>query len=97
MSATLRLLLTTLLFAIAIVLTINSAMAHSIAPPLLSEHSRPAVRVPDQPVAIVADGKTFHDPKCTFIHGKPEMVSAHEAVNKGYTPCVRCMRQALSK
>jgi hypothetical protein len=97
MSATLRLLLATLLFAIAIALTINSAMAHNIAPPLLSEHSRPAVRVPDQPVAIVADGKTFHNPKCTFLHGKPEMVSAQEAVNKGYTPCVRCMRQALSK
>ncbi|MCU1308268.1 MAG: hypothetical protein JWN45_2963 [Acidobacteriaceae bacterium] len=97
MNATARLILATLLFAIAIALTINSAVAHSFTPPLLSEHSRPAVKVPEQPVAIVADGKTFHDPKCTFLHGKPEMVSAQEAVRKGYAPCVRCMRQALSK
>jgi hypothetical protein len=97
MSATARLILATLLFAMATAVTINSAVAHSFTPALLSEHSRPAVRVPEQPVAIVQEGKTFHNPKCTFLHGKPEMVSAQEAVRKGYTPCVRCMRQALSK
>jgi hypothetical protein len=97
MNATVRLLLATLLFAVAIALTVNSAVAHSFTPTLLSEHSRPAVRIPEQPVAVVKNGKTFHDPKCTFLHGKPEMVSAQEAVREGYTPCVRCMRLALSK
>jgi hypothetical protein len=97
MKTTARLLLATFLFAIAIALTINTAVAHSFSPKLLSEHSQPAVKIPGQTVAIVENGKTFHDPKCTFIHGKPEMVSAQEAVRKGYSPCVRCMRQALAK
>src|SRR3954447_20539574 len=97
MKTTPRVLLATLLLAIAMALTINTAVAHSFSAPLLSEHSQPAVKIPEQQVAIVPDGKTFHDPKCTFIHGRPEMVSAQEAVRKGYSPCVRCMRQALSK
>jgi hypothetical protein len=78
-------------------MALGSVVVGSAGPPLRCEHSRPAVRVPAAQVAIVKDGNTFHDPKCAYIHGKPEMVSAEEAVQKGYVPCIRCMRQALTK
>src|SRR6266446_3192816 len=97
MRTTVPRILATLIFVIAIALTFNAVAAKGIAPELLSEHSHPAVSVPEQSVAIVQGGKTFHDPKCTYLHGKPEMVSAQEAVMKGYSPCVRCMRQTLTK
>jgi hypothetical protein len=95
MRATVRVLMATLIFVIAIAFAFNSVAANNSTPELLSEHSHPAVSVPEQSVAIVHGGKTFHDPKCTYLHGKPEIVSAQEAVKKGFAPCVRCMRQAL--
>jgi len=64
---------------------------------LLSRHSEPAIHMPDRQVAIIAGGKLFHDPSCRYIHGKPEMVSAKEAVQRGYTPCPRCLRKALQR
>ncbi len=69
----------------------------SYGPPLRSEHSQPAVKLPQQPVVVAADGKLFHDPACTHIHGKPERMSALDAVRQGYTPCTRCMRSALKR
>jgi len=64
---------------------------------LRSEHSRPAVILPEGSVAVTPDGKTFHDPACRFVHGPVEMVPAAEAAAKGYVPCVRCMRRALGE
>jgi len=64
---------------------------------LLSRHSEPAIHMPDRQVAITTEGKLFHDPSCRYIHGKPEMVSAKEAVQRGYTPCPRCLRKALQR
>jgi len=64
---------------------------------LRSEHSQPAVKVPKDLVAVTPNGKTFHDPTCKFIHGPIEMIPAKEAAAEGYTPCVRCMREALDK
>lgn len=61
---------------------------------LRSEHSRPAVNVPEGLVAVTPGGKVFHDPACSFINGPVEMIPAREAVEEGYTPCVRCMREA---
>ena len=63
---------------------------------LRSEHSRPAVRVPSRMVAVTPEGKTFHDPSCRYIHGPVQMLPAADAVAKGYTPCTRCMREALT-
>ena len=62
---------------------------------LRSEHSQPAVKVPKDLVAVTPDGRTFHHPTCKFIHGPIEMIPAQEAVAGGYTPCIRCMREAL--
>ena len=68
----------------------------SARPPVLrSEHSQPAKNIPAQQVAIVPDGKQFHDPRCRYIHGKPVMVDAQAAAAEGYTPDPRCMKQAM--
>ena len=75
----------------------GAAWPHSSAAPLRSEHSQPAIAVPARLVAVTAEGKTFHDPSCKYIHGKIEMISAEEAVRRGYSPCVRCMREALKR
>jgi len=69
----------------------------SAGAPLRSEHSQPAVKAPDRLVAVTAEGKTFHDPSCRYIHGPVEMMTAQEAIRRGYTPCVRCMREALKR
>jgi hypothetical protein len=97
MSATVRVIFATLIFVVSIAFALDSSAAKSPIPDLLSEHSRPAITIPEESVAIVKGGKTFHDPKCTYLHGMPEMVSAQEAVKEGYSPCVRCMRKALTK
>jgi len=65
--------------------------------PVRSEHSQPAAKIPDRMVAVTAEGKTFHDPSCKYIHGPVEMMTAQEAIRRGYTPCVRCMREALKR
>lgn len=73
------------------------ARAHAAQAVLRSEHSEPAVTMPAQMVAIVPEGKQFHDPSCRYLHGKPQMVPAEQAVKMGYTPDPRCMRRALQK
>ena len=68
-------------------------------PELRSEHAQPATHVPAGMMVVVsADGKTFHAPGCSFIHHKTQLrtISASEALNEGYVPCVRCMRKYLS-
>ena len=64
-------------------------------PALRSEHSQPAKSLPAQQVAVVPNGKQFHDPHCRYIHGKPVMVDAQTAAAQGYTPDPRCMKQAM--
>jgi putative zinc finger protein len=60
-----------------------------------SEMSQPARRLPQRLVAVVDGGKMFHVPGCPFMHGKYHMVTPEEAVREGYTPCTRCMSEAL--
>jgi hypothetical protein len=57
--------------------------------------SQSARRLQQRLVAIVDGGKTFHVPGCPFMHGKYHLVTAEEAVRKGYVPCNRCMYEAL--
>jgi len=86
--------------AVLAVLAAGYAIGRSASPRgtvLRSEHSQPAVKVPKDLVAVTPNGKTFHDPTCKFIHGPMEMIPGQEAVAEGYTPCVRCMREALGK
>jgi hypothetical protein len=66
---------------------------------LRSEHADPGTRVPpDLMVVVSTSGKTFHgSAKCEFIHGREKLqtLAAREAIQKGYTPCVRCMKKYL--
>ena len=63
-----------------------------------SEHAQDGTGVRSNMMVVVSsDGKTFHVPGCRFIHDKAgsRMVAAEEAIQEGYTPCVRCMKEFL--
>jgi len=67
-------------------------------PGLRSEHARASDHVPAHMTVVVAeDGKTFHVAGCPFIHDKSRLrtITAREAEQQGYTPCVRCMKKYL--
>ncbi len=82
--------------SLAVILVLGARILYpAAAPHLRSEHSRPAAHLHGQMVAIVEGGKLFHDPACTYLHGKARMVTAEEAARLGYTPCPRCMKSAL--
>src|SRR5437660_9464695 len=64
---------------------------------LRSEHADPAAAgTPDDMMVVVSkDGKTFHRPECRYIHDRAqeETITAGQAIQAGYVPCIRCMRQ----
>ncbi len=61
------------------------------APSMRAPMSEPALRPPSANMVVVTDeGKTFHRPGCTFIHGKSTMMPVEEAMKEGYSPCIRC-------
>ena len=64
-------------------------------PRLRSAHAEPAVHMLAQPVVVTAEGKLYHHPDCKYIRGERRTMSAEEAARLGYTPCTRCMREAL--
>lgn len=66
-------------------------------PSLRAPMSEPAVQVPEHMVAVTPDGKTFHKPGCTYIHGPWRMISIEEAIREGYTPCIRCEQGLLHR
>lgn len=75
-------------------------VANSVAVPrpLLSEHAQPGRDIPGDMVVIVSTGtKDFHVAGCPFIHDKDKerTLTAKEAIEQGYVPCVRCMRKYL--
>jgi hypothetical protein len=61
--------------------------------PLRSRHSDPGTATPPALVAVTEDGKLYHDPHCTFIHGPARTESSAAAIAEGYTPCVRCLKR----
>jgi hypothetical protein len=63
-----------------------------------SRHAQPGNNVPPDLVVVVSNGsKLFHVPGCPFIHDKASerTMTAKEAMQDGYTPCTRCLRQYL--
>jgi len=67
-------------------------------PSLRSEHARASDHVPpDMMVVVAEDGKIFHVAGCEFIHdaGGLRTISARDAEQQGYAPCVRCMKKYL--
>ncbi len=75
-------------------------VANSVAVPrpLLSKHAQPGRDIPPGMLVVVSAGaKDFHVPGCDFIHNKDkeQTLTAKEAIERGYVPCVRCMRKYL--
>jgi len=75
-------------------------VANSVAVPhpLLSEHAQPGRDIPPGMLVVVSAGaKDFHVLGCPFIHNKDKerTLTAKEAIDQGYVPCVRCMRKYL--
>ncbi len=64
---------------------------------LRSEHSRPAVRVPQQQVVVTKGGMLFHKPDCKYIKGERQTMSGEEAEREGYAPCTRCFHELLAQ
>jgi hypothetical protein len=66
--------------------------------PSKSLHAVPAKDIPPDMVVVVSSGaKLFHVPGCEFIHDKASerTLTAKEAMQEGYMPCPRCLRQYL--
>ena len=66
--------------------------------PVKSQHAVPAKDIPPDMVVVVSSGaKLFHVPGCEFIHDKAteRTLTAKEAMQEGYVPCPRCLRQYL--
>jgi Putative zinc-finger len=70
-------------------------------PELRSHLALPARGIPPTLMVVVSDdGKVFHVPGCKYLHKhddeNPTLMTAADALRKGYAPCVRCLRQYLS-
>jgi anti-sigma factor RsiW len=77
---------------------VRVANSLAVPRPLLSEHAQPGRDIPGDLVVVVsADAKDFHVAGCPFIHNKDkeQTLTAKEAMEQGYVPCVRCMRKYL--
>lgn len=73
----------------------NRSLFH--APPK-SILAQPANDVPPELQVVVSNGsKLFHAAGCPFIHDKnsERTMTAKEAMQEGYSPCPRCLRQYL--
>ena len=60
--------------------------------------SAPARDIPPDMLVVVSDGsKVFHVAGCPFIHDKASerTITAKQAMQDGYVPCSRCLRQYL--
>jgi len=67
-------------------------------PQLKSEHAQPGQGIPpDMLVVVTANAKVFHVAGCGVIHNKEteRTLTAKEAMQQGYVPCLRCMREYL--
>jgi hypothetical protein len=67
-------------------------------PPAKSILAVPGHDIPPEMQVVISDGsKLFHRPDCPFIHDKSSerTITAKEAMQQGYTPCSRCLRQYL--
>ena len=63
-----------------------------------SRHAQPGNNIPPDMVVVVSDGsKLFHVAGCPFIHDKnsERTLTAKEAMQEGYAPCPKCLRQYL--
>ncbi len=74
------------------------ANSSTATPQLKSKHAQPGQGIPpDMQVVVTADAKVFHVAGCGVIHNKDteRTMTAKEAMQQGYVPCLRCMREYL--
>ncbi len=67
-------------------------------PPAKSILAAPEHGIPPNMQVVISDGsKVFHVAGCPFIHDKAteRTITAKEAMQQGYVPCSRCLRQYL--
>jgi Putative zinc-finger len=67
-------------------------------PPAKSILAVPGHDIPPDMLVVISDGsKLFHRAGCPFIHDKAteRTITAKDAIQQGYTPCPRCLRQYL--
>jgi Putative zinc-finger len=77
---------------------LHVANSLTVTPELKSEHAQPGQGIPpDMQVVVTADAKVFHVAGCGVIHNKEteRTLTAKEAIEQGYVPCLRCMREYL--
>jgi hypothetical protein len=79
-------------------LRLANSLTHT--PPLKVQHAQPGHEIPPDMVVVVStdvDSKLFHVAGCEFIHdrNKVRTLTAKDAIQQGYTPCLRCMRKYL--
>lgn len=70
-------------------------------PEMRSRLAQPSRRIPASLiVAVSGEGRVFHVPGCKYLHKRegenPELMTAAEALQEGFAPCSRCLRQYLS-
>jgi hypothetical protein len=74
------------------------ANSHTFRNFIQSRHANPTNDVPPDLVVVVSNGsKIFHVAGCPYIHDKASerTLTAKEAMQDGYVPCTRCLRQYL--
>ncbi len=84
--------------AAMVLITGTLLMTSSSRSPLKSQHAEPAKDIPPDMAVVVSSGaKVFHVAGCPFIHDKSteRTLTAKEAMQQGYVPCSRCLRQYL--
>jgi len=77
---------------------IEVARSTSRGPEVRSELAKRGSGVPPEMMVVVSEnGRLFHVAGCDYIHERDKLrtVTAAEAENEGYVPCVRCLRKYL--
>lgn len=80
--------------------TIAIANSRAFAPAMKSAHAQPGNHVPTTLAVLITDhGKLFHIDGCPFLkdNDNPHVVTAKQALEAGYVPCVRCLGEYLTK
>jgi hypothetical protein len=78
---------------------VRFASSNTGNPPVKSELAEPGQGIPpDMVVLVAANTRVFHVAGCGMIHNKETVrtLTAKQAMQEGYAPCVRCMRKYLS-
>jgi hypothetical protein len=78
---------------------VRFASSRTSNPPVKSELALPGQGIPpDLVVLVAANTRVFHVAGCGVMHNKETVrtLTAKEAIQDGYAPCVRCLRKYLS-